>query len=134
MDETLSTDERSTLRAGAIGALRAMLAAQEARLPLRRVSMATSSGRHLPSVIRSIVPWTNFAAPGNGCTSQTTIARPSCRQAPRGKRPGESTSTNHLVATIKRVLRRIDPETPSQSVAAELRPFLMHCVSAGSGR
>ena len=35
MDETLSTDERSTLRAGAIGALRAMLAAQEARLPLR---------------------------------------------------------------------------------------------------
>ena len=108
MDEALSVEERATLRAGAIRVLREMKAEQEARLPPRpfpcgHILRTTPAERD--QFNRSL---DQLRRAGERIYTADYDWLPVIPPRKTGKRQDESVSTDQFVATIKRVLARVD--------------------------
>ena len=109
MDASLSAEERACLRAASLQALRAMLAEQERRLPPSRL-FGTDVLLTAPTERDQFNAWLDqLRRSGERIYASDYDRSP---VMPRGKgrsRRVERVATNRLVATIKRVLVRIDP-------------------------
>jgi hypothetical protein len=111
MDASLSAEERAALRAETVAALRRMVAEQRAKLPARTPihgSWLLTSPQEREQFHRLL---DQLRRAGERIYATDYDWSPVIPPSKSGKRPGERIATDRFVATITRVLTRLDRES-----------------------